>query len=254
MSRELDYGIIIPVRMDSTRLPGKPLINLLGKSMIQRTWERCCQAVGVDKVYIATESNVIASHVKNFGGNIVYTSNECLTGTDRVAEANKKLCLDFVINVQGDEPVINPKDILTIIKEYQSNRNNVVNGMAKIVDSEEFFSRNIPKVVFSNSKKLLYMSRSPIPGSKFNKFAFGYKQICIYAFSKEHLDRFTSFNEKTQFEKLEDIEILRFLENDISVKMVEVSGNSLAVDIPEDIKKVESLINKIDCNQIKNKE
>ena len=235
MMNNMNYGVIIPARMDSTRLPGKPLINLLGKSMIQRTWERCCEAVGVDKVYVATESSAIASHVKDLGGQVVITSSNCLTGTDRLAEANKKLDLDLVINVQGDEPIINPLDILKVINHSQDNPGIIINGMAKIKNVDEFFSRSIPKVVFSKSKRLLYMSRSPLPGSKSEEFYMGYKQICIYAFSKHHLQIFSSYKEKTVFEELEDIEILRFLENDTLVNMVELSGDSLAVDVLEDI-------------------
>jgi 3-deoxy-manno-octulosonate cytidylyltransferase (CMP-KDO synthetase) len=105
-------------------------------------------------------------------------------------------------------------------------------------DEQEFRSFTVPKVVASRSGNLLYMSRSPIPVTKSNQFHSGYKQVCIYAFSKEHLQFFASHQEKTQIEAIEDIEILRFLENDIPVKMIEVESSSIAVDVPGDIKKV----------------
>lgn len=242
MFKNLNYGIIIPVRMSSTRFPGKPLIKLCGKSMIQRTWERCCEAVGRERVHVATESSVIAAHVRDFGGLAVITSDNCLTGTDRVAEANNQLDLDLVINVQGDEPIINPKDILAIIDFYKDNPGVVVNGMAQIDNEAEYLSKNIPKVAFSKGNRLLYMSRSPLPGNKSGEFESAYKQICIYAFSKMHLQMFSSFNEKTFFEHSEDIEILRFLENDVAVSMVKLSGSSLAVDVPGDVLTVEARI------------
>jgi 3-deoxy-manno-octulosonate cytidylyltransferase (CMP-KDO synthetase) len=242
VQQSVNVGIVIPARYKSTRLPGKPLIDLCGKSMIQRTWEQCCQVLPKKQVYIATESDLVASHVSSFGAQVVMTSDGCLTGTDRLAEANEKLNLDVVINVQGDEPVISPSDINAVINYSKSNPNVVVNAVSEIHDESEFRSLTIPKVAFTKEKKLLYMSRSPIPGSKQNSFGFGYKQICIYAFPKEALRAFSKVEEKTQFESMEDIEILRFLEEGVSVHLVEVTGESIAVDVAEDVDRVLDLI------------
>ena len=237
MSFNNNFAVIIPARYESSRFPGKPLVDINGKPMIQHVWERCCEAVGKDKVYVATDDSRIENSVKHFGGEVVLTSSDCLTGTDRIAEANLQLDFDFVVNVQGDEPLINPEDVKTVIQSFIKNRN-VTNAMCEIKTKDEFYSLTIPKVAFTKSRKLLYMSRSTIPLNKTGNYEFGYKQVCIYAFSKEHLNFFYSNRAKSDFEKVEDIEILRFLESNYTVDMVEVGAGSLAVDVPEDKLKV----------------
>jgi len=239
----MKYAVIIPARYQSSRFPGKPLVDILGKTMIQRVWERCCLAVERNLVYIATDSEEIQKVAVEFGAQVIMTSSDCLTGTDRLAEANLQLDCDFIVNVQGDEPLISPTDIQTVIKEYENAPNTIINAMCRLKNEQEFRSFTVPKVVVSNSGNLLYMSRSPIPVTKTDQFKFGYKQVCIYAFSKEHLDFFASHQKKTAIEEIEDIEILRFLENDIPVKMIEVATSNIAVDVPDDLKKVVNAIN-----------
>jgi len=231
-------GIIIPARYESTRFPGKPMVDILGKTMIQRTWSNCCSAIHKDQVYVATDNETIASHIKNIGGNVILTSSDNLTGTDRVAEANQTLGFDIVINVQGDEPIIDPSDIKKVIESALENPNLIINGYARISDDQEYYSRTVPKVVFSTEGVCLYMSRSPIPGSKTQGFGGAFKQICVYAFPKEALQFFSEFNSKTPLEEVEDIEILRLVESDLKVKMVELSGSNLAIDVPEDLDKL----------------
>ncbi|MCE9686981.1 3-deoxy-manno-octulosonate cytidylyltransferase [Shewanella sp. AS16] len=231
----LSYAVVIPARYKSSRFPGKPLVDILGKPMIQHVWERCISAVGTDLVYVATDDVRIRDVVRAFGGHVIMTSSECLTGTDRVAEANEVLQKDFIINVQGDEPLIKPQDIITVVTEYQKNPEIIVNAFCKISDEENAFSFTLPKVVFSVSKRLLYISRAAIPLTKCGKNNIAYKQVCIYAFSRKHLEFFLNQGSKMPLEDQEDIEILRFLENDIEVKMVEVDNSSLAVDIPSDL-------------------
>ena len=238
----LNIGIVIPARYESSRLPGKPLIDLCGKTMIQRTWERCIQALPASQVYIATDSEKIQQHVESFGGQVVMTSPECLTGTDRLAEANEILNLDIVVNVQGDEPIIDPDEIVKVVEYSLKHPTVVVNAMAKIQAEEEFRSLTIPKVAKTVDNQLLYMSRAPIPGSKSAVFDFGYKQICIYAFPKDKLKLFAATKEKTPFELVEDIEILRFVEKGEPVSLVEVSGQSMAVDVLEDAERVREKI------------
>lgn len=234
----MKYAVVIPARYESSRFPGKPLVDLCGKPMIQHVWERSCIAVGQDKVYIATDNKQIQSTAVDFGANVIMTSTDCLTGTDRLAEANNQLDCDFVVNVQGDEPLIDPNDIRSVIAEYQRRPETVINAMCRITSEDEFRSFTIPKVVVSKSGALLYMSRSPIPITKTSEFSGGFKQVCIYAFSKAHLNFFAASNKKTTLEEVEDIEILRFLENDIKVQMLEVESTTVAVDIPTDIEKV----------------
>jgi 3-deoxy-manno-octulosonate cytidylyltransferase (CMP-KDO synthetase) len=241
----MKYAVVIPARFKSSRFPGKPLADILGKPMIQHVWERCCQAQPKENVYVATDSLQIKSLVESFGGEVIMTSEACMTGTDRLAEVNKTLDCDFLVNVQGDEPLVNPDDINKIIEHYKKNPSSVINAMKLIIDEDEFRSNSVPKVVVSQSGKLLYMSRAGIPTNKESGFESAFKQVCIYAFSREHLHFFASCDKKSPVEGIEDIEILRFLENDIPVQMVEVFNSSVAVDFPEDIDKVEKVLSKI---------
>lgn len=238
MINKENYAVVIPARYESSRFPGKPLVDLCGKPMIQHVWERCCTAVGIDKVFVATDNDHIEAVVKAFGGSVIRTSSACLTGTDRLAEANRQLNCDFIINVQGDEPLISPDDINTVAQAYLNGDGSVVNAMCKIKDEQEFRSFTVPKVVCNPSGKLLYMSRSSIPLTKSGEFKSAFKQVCIYAFSKEHLEFFLSHQQKTPLESIEDIEILRLLESDYNVNMIEVDSGSIAIDIPEDVDKV----------------
>ncbi|SHO56306.1 3-deoxy-manno-octulosonate cytidylyltransferase [Vibrio quintilis] len=237
MNSTQSFAVVIPARFKSSRFPGKPLVDICGKPMIQHVWERCCKAVGPELVYVATDDEGIQDVVESFGGQVVMTSSECLTGTDRLAEANQALDKDFIVNVQGDEPLINPDDIKKVISVFQKT-GNVTNAMCAITSEEEFRSFTVPKVTFSTSGKLLYMSRSGIPLTKYGEYSFGYKQVCIYAFSKKQLAFFYSNAAKTKHEEVEDIEILRFLESDFQVDMVEVEAGSLAVDVPDDVQAV----------------
>jgi len=235
---EKSYAVVIPARYQSSRFPGKPLVDLCGKPMIQHVWERCCEAVGATKVYVATDSDKIDEVVKDFGGAVIRTSSNCLTGTDRLAEANQTLDCDFIINVQGDEPLICPNDINTIVNAYLEGDGSVVNAMCEITDEREFNSLTVPKVVCDQSGKLLYMSRAGIPLTKDGEFKFAHKQVCIYAFSKQHLEFFLSQQKKTPLESVEDIEILRFLESEYPVQMIKVNSGSMAIDILEDVERV----------------
>ncbi len=234
--------VVIPARYDSSRLPGKPLIDILGKSMIRRVYEQCVKVIPSNLVYVATDNNEIYEHCNEWEINVVKTGSDCLTGTDRVAEFSKLIDADYYINVQGDEPLMNPLDILKIKDQILNNSGKILNGYASIESSEEFRSFGIPKVVFRKDKRLLYMSRAAIPSNKNDKFVLGYRQICVYAFPKKALSDFYNQEDKTHFEKLEDIEILRFLEMGYDVQMIELSNDSIPVDYPEDVIKV---INKI---------
>jgi 3-deoxy-manno-octulosonate cytidylyltransferase (CMP-KDO synthetase) len=233
-----NFAVVIPARFQSSRFPGKPLIDLCGKPMLQHVWERCCEAVGTDKVYVATDNDQIETVVQNFGGAVIRTSSDCLTGTDRLAEANQTLNCDFIINVQGDEPLICPNDIKTVVDAFLEGDGSVVNAMCEITDEREFNSTTVPKVVCDQSGKLLYMSRAGIPLTKEGDFRYAHKQVCIYAFSKEHLNFFLSQQKKTPLESVEDIEILRFLESNYQVQMIKVDSGSMAIDVPEDVERV----------------
>ena len=147
------------------------------------------------------------------------TSKECLTGTDRVAEVAEKIEADQYINLQGDEPIFPSKELSLFIKTVTKDPKVVHTAITKIKRESDFRNLSIPKMVFSNSRRLLYSSRAAIPSSKDNSFKNAYKHVCIYAFNKDHLKIFKS-NTKTDFENQEDLEINRFLEMDITVKCV----------------------------------
>lgn len=232
--------VIIPARYASSRFPGKPLVPLLGKPMILWVAELSARAVGKEHVYVSTEDARIASVVKHAGFSPLMTSPNALTGTDRVAEAAKLINYDIYVNVQGDEPLINPDDIRHCIKLKEIKPDAVVNGFCWIAKNENPESVNIPKVIMSEAGKLIYMSRKLLPGFKDDQNApTRYaKQVCIYGFDLKQLGDYSEFGRKSTLEKHEDIEILRFFELGTDVFMYECSPGSLAVDVPEDIDKV----------------
>ena len=237
--------IVIPARYESSRFPGKPLVSILGKSLIFRVWERCVNAALADSVFVATDDERIRDHCIGFGANVVMTPSDCLTGTDRLYAANKTLMADSVINVQGDEPLVDPADIALMARMHLENPEVILNGMGPILDESEYRSSAVPKVVTSPDGKLLYMSRGPIPSNKKFQFTSGQKQICIYGFSSSHLEAFGRCGNKTPLEELEDIEILRFLEMGYHVQMVNLKSPAIAVDLPADVPRVEAVLKKL---------
>ena len=232
--------VIIPARYKSTRFPGKSLIDINGKPMIIRVVEIACKAVGKENVFVATDDERISDVIEDYGYNYIMTT-DCPSGTDRVAQASRLMEADIVLNVQGDEPLLNPNDIERVIEHKKKHMDSVVNCMSKI-DSEEANNVNTIKVVTNYDNDLIYMSRSPIPATKVGLSDNTYKQVCIYAFTKEQLEKFYKMK-KTLLELDEDIDILRFLEMGINVKMIETFGTTQAVDVPEDVDKVIGLIN-----------
>lgn len=236
--------VVIPARFGSSRYPGKPLAELLGRPMILWVAEIAAKAVTADNVYVATEDERIASVVKEAGFNAVMTSDQALTGTDRLAEAAESIDADIFINVQGDEPLIDPADIRRIMEKKRDCMGTVVNGYCWVGGDEDPLNVNIPKVITTEAGYLVYMSRNPLPGFKDNaKKPVGYKkQVCIYAFSREELRWFSDFGRKSELEACEDIEILRFLEAGKPVLMVETQPGSLAVDAPGDVALVEKAL------------
>ena len=231
--------VVIPARYKSNRFPGKPLAKIHGKEMVLHVAERAVEAVGIDNVYIATEDLEVAHVVTKAGLQVILTSDNCLTGTDRVAEAMREIKADIYVNVQGDEPMIDPKDIQSVIKLKQQYPDHIINCMANLQADEESTDLKIPKIICDLDNNLLYCSRSAIPGNKNGKSSNVLKQVCIYAFSANQLMNFYS-QEKTPLEYEEDIEIVRCLEKGMAVKMLQVTNVSYAVDYPSDIKLIEN--------------
>ena len=244
----MDYIVVIPARYKSSRLEGKPLVDLNGVPMIIRTYRQCLKAVPSKLIYIATDHNLIQEICKKEGAQVIMTSVDCLTGTDRVAEVAEKINAKTYINVQGDEPLFNPEDLKELLKEIKKHPNDIITGYCEIENETAYKDPNVPKVVISSNGRLLYASRAPIPSNKSKKFERGWRQVCAYAFPKETLKTFASTKKKTELEKIEDIEYLRFLELGIEVKTLKMSNMSLAVDTPEDVILAKKQIIKLGLN------
>jgi 3-deoxy-manno-octulosonate cytidylyltransferase (CMP-KDO synthetase) len=246
MSSHLKVVIVIPARYKSSRFEGKPLAKILGEPMILRVCKICAEVLDMENIYVATDDVRIKQTVEAGGFNAVMTNDAHPTGTDRIAEVASLVDADLYINVQGDEPVIDPNDITQIIEEKIKYPNCVIKGFSKITAEEDPDNLNMVKVVFTEAKKMIYMSRSRLPGTK-NAHCSDtvyHKAVCIYAFNKEELQAYAKFGRKSDLEMIEDIEILRFLDLGIDVKLVETKSASLAVDEPGDILKVEKHIMK----------
>ena len=246
----MKIAIIIPARYQSSRFPGKPLALIKGKPMIRWVAE-VCQSTGFP-TYVATDDDAIRQECErhHYGENdspcrsieCIMTKSTHLTGTDRCYQANERIGADIVINVQGDEPLVSQESIFDVI-EAAIDTEQVVNATTGCSTEEEYRSPNTIKMVSTNIGNLLYASRSPIPGAKAGQpVAMFKKQVCIYAIPKAELARFAwcGMKGKTHLESQEDIEILRFLELGIPVHTVPVEKGSIAVDVPEDIAKVEA--------------
>lgn len=234
-------AIVIPARYKSSRFEGKPLADINGRTMIQCVYERCIEAVGRKRVYVATDDDSIRSAVESFGGKVVMTSTDCLTGTDRLAEVNESLDFDFLVNVQGDEPMVSSLSIKSIFEIMEKDSSKILNCYCDI-EHYEVNLATVPKVTVSESGRLIYMSRGGCPFDKQGHSQAKYKQVCIYGFGREHLRAFASHPIKTQNEIIEDIEILRFIDLDFEVNMVKVEAGSVAVDTPKDLELVRSLM------------
>ena len=246
----LKHTVIIPSRYGSKRFNGKPLAMVAGKPMIQRVYEQALQAKNIENVWVATDDDRIFNTVKDFGGKAIKTSSSLRSGTDRVAQATEKLNLksrDIVINIQGDQPVFHPESIDQLIAPFEKDKNLLMSTLAvKIVDTREFNAASAVKVVFDKNGHALYFSRSLIP---FNRdkaaHAYVYKHLGFYAYKKHFLDTISELP-AGRLENLEKLEQLRVLEHGYKIGVAVTSHDSLSVDVPEDIKAVESLLLKND--------
>lgn len=234
------FILIIPARLNSSRLPNKPLLKINGKEVLKHVYDRCKLACHKDKIVVATPDKKIADFCDLNKIKFIMTSRKCLTGTDRVIEVSKIIKKDFYINVQGDEIFVSPKSIKKIINKTKFYSDKfVLNGFTAIKDEKQFRSTSVPKVVLDKKNFLMYISRGAIPLNKQNKKnQYSMKQVCIYGYPYKLLSKIT-LNKKSKIEKYEDIEILRFLELGYKVKMIKMSNKSLAVDTQNDLDKAE---------------
>jgi 3-deoxy-manno-octulosonate cytidylyltransferase (CMP-KDO synthetase) len=236
---------VIPARYASTRFPGKPLVPLLGRPMLLWVADVCAEALGAGQVVVATDDARIRDVVTTAGFRVEMTSERPLTGTDRIAEIADRLRSEVILNVQGDEPLISPADLLRIAEAKRREPDAIINGYHPLAPGEDPANPNIPKVVIDRQERLLYMTRSAVPGTKaggVSPDATFLKQVCIYGFSPDDLRFFADQPQKTPLEAIEDIEILRFLELGRTIRMVRTSTASLAVDAPEDVAGVEEAL------------
>lgn len=235
---------IIPARYQSSRYPGKPLVPILGKPLVIHVAERAAQALGRDQVYVATEDERILQVVEAHGFQGMMTATTHPTGTDRLWEVAQQVPADVYVNIQGDEPMVDPRDILRAAELKRQYPDRVINGMCPVAEGEDPANVNLPKVLFNRDRQLIYMSRLPIPGIKDPKVGKPtyWKQVCIYAFSYADLQAYGTYPGKAVYEQFEDIEITRFFDLGIGVQMMETQHASLAVDVPTDVAKVEAAL------------
>lgn len=230
-------AIIIPARLESSRFPGKPLVRIFGREMVLHVLDRVKEVYPLENIYVATDSMAIGKIVEDAKFQVVMTGKH-KTGTDRIAEANIQIQADYVVNIQGDEPIFNPQDVIKSIDSLETGQYSVITGFCLSNDIRDYYSPNTIKIVFSKTKRLLYVSRAPIPGSKGKSNLHFYRQVCMYGYTKEILNEYSTWS-RTELEKIEDHEILRFLENNIQVGVIPLSDWSIPVDIPTDVSLVE---------------
>ncbi len=210
--------------------------------MIIRTYRQCLKAMPAEQITVATDDERILRLCATEGADVVLTSEACLTGTDRVAEAARSRPSQYYVNVQGDEPVFNPVDIARFIDAAIQWPERLLMGYCPISDAADFTNPSIPKLVFRDDKRLLYISRAAIPTSKRHEFVMAWRQVCIYGFPPEELELYSKSESKGILEQIEDCETLRYLELGRDVFCVEMSDRSIAVDHPSDVAKVEAAL------------
>lgn len=243
-SRPRVYGII-PARYGSTRLPGKPLTSIAGKPMIQRVVERARQAARLTRVLVATDDERIQKAVEDFGGEAVLTRRDHRNGTDRVAEVAAHLEAEIYVNIQGDEPLIDPATIDAIVGEMLDDDSiQIATPCTAITQANDVMDPNVVKVVRDFDGNCLYFSRAPIPWVRDTKSAAAphhWKHIGLYAFRRDALLEFPTLP-PGELEAVEQLEQLRWLENGFHIRAVETDYDAVSVDVPADIQRVEKIL------------
>jgi 3-deoxy-manno-octulosonate cytidylyltransferase (CMP-KDO synthetase) len=232
---------IIPARFASTRFPGKPLVDIGGKSMIQRVYEQAKKCIHLTEVIVATDDQRILDHVTNFGGAAVITSPDHQSGTDRCAEvALQHPQYDVIINIQGDEPYIDPEQISKLTSCFNSLDTQIATLIKKVQNNHELLNVNSPKVVINKLSEAVYFSRSPLPHIRgqeqqnwLNYYTY-FKHIGIYGYRADVLQQITKLP-VSSLEKAESLEQLRWIENGYRIKVAETELETYAIDTPEDL-------------------
>lgn len=235
---------IIPARMGSSRFPGKPLMEIYGKAMIKICYENAINSMAYNKVVVATCDNEIKDYCISNQMDFEMTSSSHERCSSRCLEALLNLesngeSYDAILMLQGDEPLISPDMLKKSAEALQDVNTEVTNLMTEINDIDEYKSINEVKVVTDNNSNAIYFSRAPIPATKDEIKFKVFKQVCAIGFRKQSLIDFENFSE-TSLEKIESVDMLRFIQNGVKIKMIEVSGSIVSVDTPDDLKKAES--------------
>jgi 3-deoxy-manno-octulosonate cytidylyltransferase (CMP-KDO synthetase) len=236
-------AVIIPARYGSTRFPGKPLHVLAGKPLIQHVWERCCRARRVDRVIIATDDKRIAQVASAFGAEVSMTSESHPSGTDRCAEVARRLRgFTHIINVQGDEPLIDPKLISKLADAMKADPQvEMITAAIPLATEEDVQNPNVVKVVIDVQSNALYFSRAPIPYVREHASSLHLRHLGIYGYAVNFLLRFVKWK-RGPLEKVEQLEQLRALENGAKIRVVLAKAAAIGVDAPEDVAMVEQLL------------
>lgn len=246
---------VIPARYESSRFPGKPLADICGKPMIWWVYHQCLKVDELDEVYVATDDLRIEEACHLLGINVIMTSSEHMTGTDRIGEVARRIEADLYVNIQGDEPLLEPETIKMAIRPFFNDKNLLItNLMTKIEDPVEVVNCTVPKVIANKDGIGVYLTRAAAPYPK-GKIEYNYyKQVCVYGFRPEALEFYCEYGAKygkAYVESIEDIEILRFIENGYKVQYIEVASDTVAVDTKNDLEKVCKIIkDKIRLNEI----
>jgi 3-deoxy-manno-octulosonate cytidylyltransferase (CMP-KDO synthetase) len=236
---------IIPARYASTRFPGKPLIDIHGKSMIQRVYERSKKSRSLDRVIVATDDERIMHAVSAFGGEVCMTSANHPSGTDRCAEVLQKLNLscDAIINIQGDEPFIDPKQIDLVSECFDDERTELATLIRKIESTEVLFNENSPKVIVDAARFAIYFSRHAIPFMRgvaphdwLARHSF-YQHIGIYGYRVDVLKKITTLKQSA-LEQAESLEQLRWIDHGFKIKTAVTTLETIAIDTPGDLEKI----------------
>lgn len=237
---------VIPARYKSSRFPGKPLADICGKPMIWWVYNQCLKVEEFAAVYVATDDKIIYNICNSLGIKVIMTSDAHKTGTDRVGEVARKVSADLIVNIQGDEPLLEPSTIKAAIEPFYANPElQISNLMTKIKDPVDVVNFTVPKVITNQEGIGIYLTRAVAPYPKGNLDYSYYKQVCVYGFKPEALKFFCDFGiqyGKAKIEAIEDIEILRFIENGYRVQFIEVDSNTIAVDTPNDLERVRAIL------------
>lgn len=243
----MKIAAVIPVRMGSSRFPGKPLTPIKGLTMIEHVYRRVAMSQGLDAgVYAATPDEEIAKAVESFGGRVIMTAPTHQRASDRVAEASESLDADIVVMIQGDEPLVTPEMVEMSYQPLLENPSIFCANLTRRIDTQnEFEDRNTIKVVMDEDNYAVYMSREPIPTTHNQDFPSinAYKQVCIIPFPKSRLLEFYQM-QPTRLEEVESIDMLRIIQRGGKVKMVECTEDTHSVDAPKDVAVVEQLMEK----------